>query len=102
MHLSQFIPAPLEYLIAIMRSSKVATSTRPPDPIDAPTVADLHQTARDWVESVIADATPEVSRVIELAVKNGGLSVSIEIAPTPTVRLQIDPGKPSTVEFTPK
>jgi hypothetical protein len=102
MKLSQFLPAPLQYLIASVRSPKVVTSTPPRDPIATPTAADLHQTAKAWVESVIADATPEVSRVIELAVKNGGLSVSIEIADAPVVRLTIDPGKPSTIEFTPK
>ncbi len=62
--------------------------------VRSPSADELQMAANAFVESVIANAPPEQSRVIELAVKNGSLSLTIDISPTEGIRINLDPGDP--------
>ena len=61
--------------------------------VSSPSADELQMAANAFVKSVIASVPPEQSRVIELAVKNGTLSLSIAISPTPGIRINLDPGE---------
>ena len=55
---------------------------------------ELQLYAGAFVQTILDDANEEQARVIELAVKNGTVTVSIEITPTPSIRVSLDPGSP--------
>lgn len=69
-----------------------------PRPVRAPGVDELQALASAFVASVIDRAEPDQSRVIELAVKNGSLSVTVDISPTPAVRINLEPGAPIALD----
>ena len=76
--------------------AKATEETKVADSID---IGGLLKVAENFVGEVISNASPERSRLIELAVKNGKLTLSIEIAPTPGVRILVDPGEPVFIDF---
>ena len=69
--------------------------------INCPSAVELHASAAAFVEAVIRDATEYEARLIELAVKTGALSLTIDISPVPNISIRIDPGQPVTLQINP-
>ena len=67
--------------------------------IDSFDIDAIFKAAENFVGDVISKASPERSRLIELAAKNGTLTVSVDIVPKPRVRILIDPGEPVCIDF---
>lgn len=62
------------------------------DTVYSPGVEGLQQYASAFVQTVLDNADDEQARVIELAVKNGTLSVTVNISPKPGILIHLDPG----------
>ena len=69
--------------------------------ITTATAAKLQAMAEALIEDWLTSAPDSDARVLELAVKNGTLTVEIEIAPAQRITARADPGVARTFEFHP-
>ena len=64
-----------------------------------PSLEELHACALAFAEAVIANATVDEARVMELAAKNGRLYLEVDIVPGSAITIHIDPGQPKVFQI---
>jgi hypothetical protein len=70
-----------------------------PKRVSVPSADALQLSAEAFVQDLIERSTPEQIRRLELATRNGTLTVEIQIAPEPAISIHVDPGKTISINI---
>ncbi len=65
----------------------------------APTADDLQAAAHAFVGRYIETAPVAEARALELSARNGSLSITVTVSPTPGITITVDPGPIARIEI---